>query len=39
MHQIIDAAVEAEITAVIACDIAVMTYCRQEGMECTSPPS
>ena len=33
MHQIIDAAVEAEITAVIACDIAVMTYCRQQGME------
>ena len=33
MHQIVDAAVEAEITAVIACDIAVMTYCRQKGME------
>ena len=33
MHQIIDAAKEAEITAVIACDIAVMTYCRQQGME------
>jgi putative protease len=33
MHQIIDAAVEAGITAVIACDIAVMTYCRQQGME------
>ena len=33
MHQIIDAAVEAEISAVIACDIAVMTYCRQKGME------
>ena len=33
MHQIVDAAVEAKITAVIACDIAVMTYCRQKGME------
>ena len=33
MHQIIDAAVEAHISAVIACDIAVMTYCRQRGME------
>ena len=33
MHQIIDAAVEAKISAVIACDIAVMTYCRQKGME------
>ena len=33
MHQIIDAAVEAHISAVIACDIAVMTYCRQKGME------
>ena len=33
MHQIVDAAVEAKITAVIACDIAVMTYCRQVGME------
>ena len=33
MHQIIDAAVEAKISAVIACDIAVMTYCRQVGME------
>ena len=33
MHQIIDAAVEAKITAVIACDIAVMTYCCQKGME------
>ena len=29
MHQIIDAAKEAEISAVIACDIAVMQYCRQ----------
>jgi len=33
MHQIIDAAVEAHISAVIACDIAVMTYCREKGME------
>ena len=33
MHEIIDAAVEARISAVIACDIAVMTYCRQKGME------
>ena len=33
MHEIIDAAVEANISAVIACDIAVMTYCRQKGME------
>ena len=33
MHQIVDAAVEAQISAVIACDIAVMTYCRQVGME------
>ena len=33
MHQIVDAAVEARITAVIACDIAVMNYCRQRGME------
>jgi len=33
MHQIVDAAVEAHITAVIACDVAVMTYCRKVGME------
>ena len=33
MHQIVDAAVEARISAVIACDIAVMTYCRSCGME------
>ena len=33
MHQIIDAAVEAQITAVIASDVAVMQYCRQRGME------
>ena len=33
MHQIVDAAVEARITAIIACDIAVMTYCRAKGME------
>ena len=33
MHRIVDAAVETGISAVIACDIAVMTYCRQKGME------
>ncbi len=33
MHQIIDAAVEAKITAVIASDVAVMVYCRSVGME------
>ena len=33
MYQIVDAAVEAHITAVIACDVAVMTYCRKVGME------
>ncbi len=33
MHQIIDAAKEAMITAVIACDVAVMTYCREKGVE------
>ncbi|MBQ8050600.1 MAG: U32 family peptidase [Bacteroidaceae bacterium] len=33
MRQIIDAAKEAGITAVIASDVAVMTYCRQVGME------
>ena len=33
MHQIIDAAKEAKISAVIACDIAVMQYCRQKGVE------
>ena len=33
MHQIVDAAVEAQISAVIACDIAVMQYCRKVGME------
>ena len=33
MRQIIDAAKEAEITAVIASDVAVMTYCRQQGVE------
>ena len=29
MHQIIDAAKEANISAVIASDVAVMTYCRE----------
>ena len=33
MHQIVDAAKEAEITAIIASDVAVMTYCRQKGVE------
>ena len=33
MHTIIDAAHEAGISAVIASDVAVMTYCRQVGQE------
>lgn len=33
MHEIVDAAVEAGISAVIASDVAVMTYCRRVGME------
>lgn len=33
MHTIIDAAVEAGISAVIASDVAVMTYCNHVGME------
>lgn len=33
MHQIIDAAREAGITAVIACDVAVMQYCMERGVE------
>lgn len=33
MHTIIDAAVKAGVTAVIASDVAVMTYCREKGME------
>ena len=33
MRRILDAALEAEITAVIASDVAVMTYCRQIGLE------
>ena len=33
MHRIIDAAREAGITAVIASDVAVMQYCRQQGVE------
>ena len=33
MRQIIDAAKEAEITAIIASDVAVMTYCRHCGVE------
>ena len=33
MHEIIDAAHEAGISAVIASDVAVMTYCRKVGQE------
>ena len=33
MRQIIDAAYEAKVSAVIASDVAVMTYCRQLGVE------
>lgn len=33
MHEIIDAAKVANITAVIASDVAVMMYCRQVGVE------
>ncbi|MCD8237430.1 MAG: U32 family peptidase [Prevotellaceae bacterium] len=33
MHEIIDAAKEAEASAVIASDVAVMTYCRAVGQE------
>lgn len=33
MHTIIDAAKEAQVTAVIASDVAVMMYCRQVGVE------
>ena len=33
MHQIVDTAREAGITAVIASDVAVMQYCRQVGVE------
>ena len=33
MHQIVDAAREAGITAVIACDVAVMQYCVERGVE------
>ena len=33
MRLICDAALEAGITAVIACDVAVMTYCRKIGLE------
>lgn len=33
MHTIIDTAVKAGVTAVIASDVAVMTYCREKGME------
>lgn len=33
MHQIVDAARKAGITAVIACDVAVMQYCVEKGVE------
>ena len=33
MHTIVDAAKEARISAIIASDVAVMTYCRQVGVE------
>lgn len=33
MHQIVDAAKDADITAVIASDVAVMTYCNRVGVE------
>ena len=33
MHEIVDAAKEADITAVIASDVAVMTYCNRIGVE------
>ena len=33
MHEIVDAAHEAGITAIIASDMAVMTYCREVGQE------
>ncbi len=33
MHEIVNAAHAAGITAVIACDVAVMDYCRQIGQE------
>ena len=33
MHQIVDAAREANITAIIASDVAVMTYCNRVGVE------
>jgi putative protease len=33
MHTIVDAAKDAEITAIIASDVAVMTYCNKVGVE------
>lgn len=33
MHEIVDAAKEAGISAIIASDVAVMTYCQKEGQE------
>lgn len=33
IHQIVDAALQAGLSAIIASDVAVMTYCRRVGME------
>jgi putative protease len=33
MHQVVDAAVEAKVSAIIASDIAVMQYARKKGVE------
>ena len=33
MHEIVDTAKEADITAIIASDVAVMTYCNRVGVE------
>ena len=33
MHRIVDAARQANVTAIIASDVAVMTYCRRVGVE------
>ena len=33
MHRIVDAARQANVTAIIASDVAVMTYCREVGVE------
>lgn len=39
MREILDAAGEAGISAVIASDAAVMMYCRRKGSKCISPRS